>query len=290
MSRRGIVLFEVVVVILLLFCASLLAASATARRRELSRRAVCAANVRGIGMACKIYANDFCDWWPVAPHDKDKFTRIGAIGTHREDGDTAHADPSVGQCLYIVIRSGGATMKQFVCPGADPGDKPDQTANPMPFYDFQSGSNLSYGYQYPYGESKALPTEALDPRLAMIADKCYHYVGAGLKDGRQADFNKWTRTDWVPYNSEHHQGDGQNVLFQDGHAAFVRTPACGLERTHYPRSKAYKHNDLIYENADGVFGGLAKGWPLDRNDSVVVHGPTTRPSKPKAVPLERPTW
>ncbi len=297
MKRHGIVLFEALVVVFLVGSMLLLASSSFARSRELSRRAVCAANIRGIGQACKIYANDFREWWPVAPHNQKKFVRVSAIGTHRDDGDAPHADPSVGQSLYILIKAGGTTFKQFVCPEAFPNDNPDPTRNPMPYFDFMSATTVSYGYQHPYGSSKAKPTERLAPQVAMLADKCHYYVGAALKAGKDTNFNAWAREAWRPYNSENHQREGQNVLFLDGHCSFERTAACGMKREGYPRNKPYPHKDLIYENADGVFGGAAKGWPLDPIDSVLVHGPTIRPSKPRtapgsrpATPVDRPSW
>ena len=34
---------------------------------------------------------------------------------------------------------------------------------------------------------------------------------------------------WRPFNSRNHNGDGQNVLFADGHAEFRRTPTIGID-------------------------------------------------------------
>jgi len=276
MKRRGFTLVDVgvvIVAVLLLIGLALAAASASG---GVSRRAACAKNLRAIGQACKIYANDFADWWPVAPHHKGKFLGLSAIGTHRQDGDRAHADPSIGQSLFILVRMGSTTFRTFVCPGRGCTDKVDSTANPMPFYDFMSTRNLSYGYQYPYGPSAAKPHENRDPGMPMLADKCFTSVGfvdAAGRAKKDTDFNKWGAARWKACNSVHHQGEGQNVLFLDGHVAFERTAACGPLREAFPRKRLYPHKDLIYENADGVFGGDPKGWPLDAIDSVIAFGP-----------------
>ena len=190
MKRHGFTLADVggvIVAVLLLIGLALAAASPSG---EVSRRVACVKNLSDIGMACKVYANDFADWWPVAPRRKGKFLGLSAIGTHRQDGNRPHADPSIGQSLHILIKSGATTWRMFVCPGRGCTDKVDSTANPMPFYDFMSTRNLSYGYQHPYGPSAAKPREALDPGMPVLADKCkegygLQQVGGGAVEGLQ---------------------------------------------------------------------------------------------------------
>ena len=79
------------------------------------------------------------------------------------------------------------------------------------------------------------------------------------------------------------------MLFLDGHVAFERTAACGLPRKAFPRKRPYPHKDLIYENADGVFGGDPKGWPLDANDGVIAFC-AAKDSRKGVVDLDRPRF
>ncbi len=245
--------------------------------REISYRAVCVANVRGIGRICKIYANDFNDWWPIAPHDANDFAGLSPIGKHRDDGNKPHRDPSIGQSLWLLVRGGGVTLKQFTCPEKGCTDTPAKNQNPLKYYDFPSGSNLSYGYQFPYEPSAARPRETLDPNMPMLADKCFVSVGAAIRSGKDADFNKWSPEAWRPHNSKHAFGETNCVLYLDEHVVTEKKPACGARRSEFPRGTPYVHADLIYENADGVGGGEKSGWPLDERDSVIVHDPWKAP-------------
>lgn len=273
MKRRGFKLIELLVLIASFALLIFVLTSCRTRRNVRSAQFICAANLRGLGQSCKIYANDFNESWPIAPHQADKFTGLSPIGTHRLDGDRAHPDPSVGESFWLIIKSGGTTNRQFICPMKECTDESDRTANPMTYFDFEFGYNLSYGYQYPYGPSKALPTEALDPGTPMIADKCFKAVGPTVRGAPVTTFDDWGPARWKPYNSRNHSSEGQNVLYADGHASYEKRPACGLPLPEFPRGTSCEHNDLIYENRDGIPGGLPGGWPLDANDSVIVHSP-----------------
>jgi hypothetical protein len=280
-----------------------------ARARELSKRAVCAANVRGIGQSCKIYANDFSEAWPLAPYAKSAFIRLGPVGLYNDvdasfDWQTEATYPSVGMCFWILIKAGNTTNKQFICPSSS--NTADTTANPMTYYDFSNegdpgtGDNfLSYGYQHPYA-GRAIPSEARDPGMAMIADKCSKTVFSSTKYAEgsgDTDFMTlydtttgeavWGPDDWKQVNSTHHSdGEGQNVLYQDGHASFEKKAACGLPVSYaFDGVTEYDHPDCIFETAgssDGTPGGLSwsnaaynyqsdpEGTPTDANDSVIA--------------------
>ncbi len=76
---------SILLVIPMIMMASILLPS-LARARELSKRAVCAANLRGIGQAMRVYANDFNEEYP--PNFK------------------------------TLLKSGIVTKKMFVCPSS----------------------------------------------------------------------------------------------------------------------------------------------------------------------------
>jgi prepilin-type N-terminal cleavage/methylation domain-containing protein len=295
-KRKGFTLIELLVVVAIIALLISILLPSLARARELSKRAVCAANVRGIGQSCKIYANDFSEQWPIAPYLKTGFTGITAIGgVYHRNGPTASpagsgglpvADPSIGQCFWIIIKSGGTTNKQFICPSSS--DQADNTANPMTYFDFNAPENLSYGYQMPYAGG-GVPNESVDPGLPMIADKCMKTVCDAIGNGKPSDFMGdpiWNIDAWKLVASSHHSdGEGQNVLYQDGHASFEKRVAAGVASAVHPLTgvSPYNHQDLIYENAydttNKVRGGYNAGdtsklgYPRDGNDAAIAHSP-----------------
>lgn len=207
--------------------------------------------------------------------------------------------------LFQLIIQGSSTPQQFICPNTT--DKEDELRNSSPAagaagqsapkpaqpgltrFDFQGYDNLSYGYQMPFGP-KAQPTASLDVRAAIMADKGPYCEsgGPGLA-GTQTTRDQRSKLDppqgWStlkpdellakpadqlrPYNSRSHNGEGQNVLFVDGHAQFCKHPFVGV------------NNDNIYTIQNsltdrvgqmiGVMPGKGQTWgPLTDTDSFIV--------------------
>jgi prepilin-type processing-associated H-X9-DG protein len=61
------------------------------------------------------------------------------------------------------------------------------------------------------------------------------------EDDEPTDVIKYSNEEWRPYNSGNHNGEGQNVLFADGHASFERKPICGV------------HHDNIFTATNGDY-------------------------------------
>lgn len=154
--------------------------------------------------------------------------------------------------LWQLVKAGGASPQSFICPSS--GDRPDRIDTPVDYWDFASkpdapatgpdrgwaaGVNnencISYGMQVPYG-SKGRPATDMDPRMALAADKG-PYGGVSLGNDRVTApppaLNPLTASadDWMPYNSPSHggagSGEGQVVLWVDGHAEFMPKPIVG---------------------------------------------------------------
>jgi hypothetical protein len=221
------------------------------RARELSKRTVCAANVRGIGQACKIYSNeDPEDLFPLVPYDttKTQFSYTSQIGVSRSIiTNTSSNSASTTRCLWMLVRgtSGGSvTVKQFRCPSSD--DSIDDTEDLVRYYDFKGFRFVSYGYQVPYGsQNQTRPSENTDIRMGLIADKGpFSNAGTGTADVAlnynlpnttyPTNYDQKKQLDkWIPFNSPNHggrsNGEGQNVLFGDSHVEFARTPIVGVD-------------------------------------------------------------
>lgn len=242
------------------------------RAREISKRAVCATNLRGLAQGCKIYANDNRDWYPHHPYfqakpdpDKPRDHGVQWVGTMGSNDFLKVTEPSTkslkknhpSRSLFMLVIDGMVTPKQYICPSS--GDAEDDLRNytdgqPVAAqpgvnrFDFAGYHCLSYGYQLPYGP-KARPSENLDPRMAIMADKGPYYTVGGeglpgtrtIRDRRSsvdppkawtsrgADEILKTATDeWRPFNSRNHNREGQNVQFQDAHVTFEKRPTVGV--------------------------------------------------------------
>ncbi len=71
-------------------------------------------------------------------------------------------------------------------------------------------------------------------------------------------------------NSPNHSGDGQNVLYADGHVEFVNNPFCGIERD----------NIYTYGKSGPTSGGEGIiGSPSNEKDTILL--PTAKQTAPK---------
>jgi prepilin-type N-terminal cleavage/methylation domain-containing protein/prepilin-type processing-associated H-X9-DG protein len=294
-------LIELLVVIAIIALLISILLPSLSRARELSKRLVCASNIKGIGTSAKIYANDNTEKWPTPafksvnlyaePIDylcDDGTTDDwainnggardeGEVGNFRENVSTSQTSThpnagspavSVTRSFWMMVRSGDVTVQQFVCPSSS--DSPDQTENINLYYDFTGYNHISYGYQVPFGPRDTQPREGMDNRMVLAADKGPFYVNPGSVSwtrpgGSQPISVDDSPKEWRAFNSNNHggrgNGEGQNCLYADGHASFQRTPAVGIDQ------------DNIYTTIDGDQWGtqIPKG-------AALIHGFTPHTS------------
>ena len=226
----------------------------------------------------------------------------GLLISQRSTPDTGSRTSHPSRSMFLLVVDGQSTAGSFICPSA--GDEEDDMRNrgtdassgnesaAQPGknrFDFRGYTYMSYAYQLPYGR-RGKPNENRDSRMPINADKGPYYIADGdfstngttsdeRNDGvdppNQAGFGNAqdalndTPTDsWRPYNSPNHNGEGQNILFMDGHVDFEKKPVVGI------------NNDNIYTAADGfepenfIYGDVAttgnKLAPLTQTDSYLV--------------------
>jgi prepilin-type N-terminal cleavage/methylation domain-containing protein len=285
-SRSAFTLIELLVVVAIIALLISILLPSLARARELSKRAVCAANMKGIGTGFYTYGNENKEMWPeAAPHSmlgqqkpvtyalkfntdptaqisswrrfdgtNSSNTSVGGtsavprvkFAATTDPGDpTGVTDPTkyMGQLsnvrnLWALVRNGTAAPKTFVCPSQS-NDVPNNDDNPSQFWDFGQVNECSYGYQVPYGR-QGKPSSDNDQRMPLAADRGpwsaaweYNTVPQDPITGANPAWNTMTTTstpdDWRKFNSPNHtDGEGEVVLFADGHASFENRPTAGI--------------------------------------------------------------
>ncbi len=189
--RKGFTLIELLVVVAIIALLISILLPSLARAREITKRAVCASNLRGIGQAMKVYSNDNADWYPSTSYANPTSTDAGTMGVSYVGCLGANLTQPIStdllgtvhpsRSLFMLVIDGSCTPKQFNCPSA--GDQEDDLRNGPPIndpplaaqlgrtrFDFRGYPFLSYGYQMPFGP-RAKPNEGLGPQVALMADK-----------------------------------------------------------------------------------------------------------------------
>ena len=193
---KAFTLIELLVVIAIIALLIAILLPSLSRARELSKRLVCAANIKGIGTSAKIYANDNNERWMIPgfkaslidnsgidylssrsqrtgfPSEKGEIGYERLIESESEvRGSTSAGSVAVSttRSFWMLVRSGDVTVEQFICPSS--GDDRDDTENLDLYYDFQDSNKISYGYQVPFGPRDTQPREGMDNRQIVAASE-----------------------------------------------------------------------------------------------------------------------
>jgi prepilin-type processing-associated H-X9-DG protein len=272
MTRRsGLTYVEVLIVIVLIIVgiAFLIPLLHRGHRGEGSGRVKCASNLRQIGQALLIYANDHKGHYPRGIYVTGT-QAIPTWGTRADVSNPFSADGPVNDvtaALYLLLRTTEITPEVFTCPYSqqetwDFGGKGRTAMSWSNFVDIKK--HLSYSLHNPYANDEAVKrgatwTNSISAEFAVAAD-----MNPGLTNGAINVMTVTTTSsakEMKGGNSVNHERDGQNILYGDGHVGFEQHPFVGVQR------------DNIYTTklaSTGFTGGSFIAPPYDAGDSILL--------------------
>ncbi|MBN1818304.1 MAG: type II secretion system protein [Sedimentisphaerales bacterium] len=262
MKKKGFTLIELLVVIAIIAMLLAILMPALNKVKKIAQRVVCGTNLKGLGTAQSVYANDY----------EDQFTRQGA-GISGLTWNTSFAgwqsptDPwravgtteiTIGASLYLLVREADVSPKSFVCTAGGQtafDGRNDNDLDLVELWDFGSidkGSTavigtgptncVSYSFHDPYGRYAAGGTATAS--FAVMADKSPWFDSKLSKNSSGTNETNWTgrisplgdywarscaKWEIQRANSYPHAREGQNVLYGDGHSSYEKESDCGVK-------------------------------------------------------------
>lgn len=276
MKKKGFTLIELLVVIAIIAMLLAILMPALNKVKKIAQRVVCGTNLKGLGTAQSVYANDYEDQFAkqggsVVTLNWGRFT--GSFDDTARKWTGASTMLTIGASLYLLVREADVSPKSFVCGAsgqtAYDGKNPN-AADLVELWDFGGRSvvdnqmyglfpngHVSYAYHQPYGQNAA--SGASSASFAVMADK-NPWFDSKLKESAAAavtadDFSGLVarmgdnfstgssveRWQIQVANAYAHGREGQNVSFGDGHSEYCKTPDVGVKHDNIYTKQQYPY-------------------------------------------------
>jgi type II secretory pathway pseudopilin PulG len=279
-ARRGFTFIDLVIVLVIVALLAPVVLRTVQGSSESANRVKCAVNLRAIGQAMLQYQSSNRSVLPRTIYQPDappvQYTMPTANDPFAAGGPQAN---DVTAALFLLARTQSLSAASFVCPSTDNAPWDFGGRNAMACANFPGEQVLSYSLANPYPNQEAVKdgfkwNVMIGPDFPLAADM---NPGSGGEYDAAAPQLTSSAEELKRGNSRNHQGEGQNVLYSDGHIEFQTTAFCGVKR------------DNIYTVAGGAEGNpptsaTISGSPRWRGDCVMLPVATADPSCPTSVP------
>ena len=283
MSKRQFTLRDLIIVVAVITIGVILLKRIFFPSPPMPRRSSCASNFRQIFNGLYVYANENDRLFPIVTPGTG-----GILGEDRtvnnlrpgaKESPFTDLSPtdgrSVSQNLWVLVYYDYATPEVFLCPSSDrkpkgvdltdgPGEGPEY------FVDFPwkpKGQTISFSFIQPWSwmnDEEMLRrtwSQGAEARLALGADA--NNADRPNYKGSTARLTYEELTRYV--NSRNHKGEGQNVLYGDGHVQFERSAYVGIDN-----DNIYTALPEDYEGKAGSTPGVLSVRPGSKLDTVLI--------------------
>jgi prepilin-type processing-associated H-X9-DG protein len=286
-----------IVTVIIALCATVML-PVVAQSKEVANRVECAKHLSWIGKGLLLYSNENKGSYPrtmAMPRDSKEwkynfFTNpnVAVAGKDAKDadpfGDKGPEMNDITGALYLILRTQDIPPHAFLCPSVTgevsylpsrANEDPKSLQLPgEPKLDFTKQSNFASPKYLNYSFVNVYPTaDAIGKgyKTFITAFSSDFAIAADLNPGTPEVTQVTTgspRATVKAANSTNHGGEGQNVVYADGHVEFQRTPLCGSAET---ESRRVADNIYSYGvNTDKSGGDGIVGSPVDAVDSVLL--------------------